>query len=96
MNAIGGHAGRSHVSASKHAVWGMTKTLAKEFGPKGVTCNVISPGTIQGEVADARLIEANAKLKYFPPLIEMMGLPVLSPKNVVPEYSPFTAKVGSQ
>ena len=59
MNAIGGHAGRSHVSASKHAVWGMTKTLAKEFGPKGVTCNVISPGTIQGEVADAQIGRAH-------------------------------------
>ena len=68
MNAIAGHAGRSHVSASKHAVWGMTKALAKEFGPKGVTCNVISPGTIQGEAADARLIESNAKL--------MAGIPV--------------------
>jgi 3-oxoacyl-[acyl-carrier protein] reductase len=63
MNAIAGHAGRAHVSASKHAIWGMTKTLAKEFGPKGVTCNVISPGTIQGEAADARLLENNAKLK---------------------------------
>ncbi len=63
MNAIAGHAGRTHVSASKHAMWGLTKTLAKEFGPKGVTCNVISPGTIQGEVADERLVTNNAKLK---------------------------------
>lgn len=63
MNAIGGHTGRAHVSASKHAVWGMSKTLAKEFGPKGITVNVISPGTILGEKADAALVEASNKLK---------------------------------
>lgn len=46
MNAMHGYNGRAHVSASKHAVWGLTKSLAKEFGPKGITVNVISPGPI--------------------------------------------------
>ena len=46
MNAIHGHAGRVPVSVAKHGVWGLTKSLAMEFGPKGITTNVISPGPI--------------------------------------------------
>ena len=52
MNAIHGYNGRAHVSASKHAVWGLTKALAKEFAPKGITVNIISPGPIEGERND--------------------------------------------
>jgi 3-oxoacyl-[acyl-carrier protein] reductase len=52
MNAQQGYPGKSHVSVSKHAAWGLTKALAKEFGPKGITANIISPGTIVGEAAE--------------------------------------------
>jgi 3-oxoacyl-[acyl-carrier protein] reductase len=57
MNAIHGYAGRAHVSVAKHGVWGLTKALAKEFGPKGITTNVVSPGPIAGERDD----EASAR-----------------------------------
>jgi 3-oxoacyl-[acyl-carrier protein] reductase len=53
MNAIHGYNGRAHVSASKHAAWGLTKALAMEFGPKGITTNIVSPGPIMGEAQDA-------------------------------------------
>ena len=53
MNAIHGYAGRAPVSVAKHGVWGLTKALAKEFGPKGITVNAISPGPILGERDDA-------------------------------------------
>lgn len=52
MNAIHGYSGRAPVSAAKHGLWGLTKALAKEFGPKGVTVNAISPGPITGEYKD--------------------------------------------
>lgn len=49
MNAIHGYAGRAPVSVAKHGVWGLTKALAKEFGPQGVTVNAISPGPIASD-----------------------------------------------
>jgi 3-oxoacyl-[acyl-carrier protein] reductase len=52
MNAQQGYAGKAAVSVSKHALWGLTKSLSKEFGPQGVTCNIISPGTIPDPEAD--------------------------------------------
>ena len=50
MNAQQGYIGKSAVSIAKHANWGLTKSIAKEFGRNGITCNIISPGTIVGEV----------------------------------------------
>ncbi len=59
MNAQQGYPGKPHVTVAKHASWGLTKSIAKEFGPKGVTANIISPGTIVDDdvdiAADARL-----------------------------------------
>ena len=52
MNAIHGYNGRAHVSVSKHGNWGLVKSLGKEFGPKGITANMISPGPIASEHAD--------------------------------------------
>ncbi len=65
MNAQQGYAGKAAVSVSKHALWGLTKSLSKEFGRQGVTCNIISPGTIPDKSTDLStpsyraLLEAN-------------------------------------
>lgn len=41
-----GNVGQANYAASKAAVQGFTKTLAKELGPKNITCNAVAPGYI--------------------------------------------------
>ena len=41
-----GNFGHTHYSASKAAVIGLTRSLAKEFGHKGITVNVVPPSFI--------------------------------------------------
>ena len=55
MNAQQGYTGKSAVSISKHAAWGLTKSVAKEYGRNGITANIISPGTIVGDDEDDSL-----------------------------------------
>ncbi len=45
-----GNPGQSNYAASKAGVIGMTKTLAKEIGSRGVTVNAIAPGMIETEM----------------------------------------------
>jgi 3-oxoacyl-[acyl-carrier protein] reductase len=42
--------------AAKHALWGLIRSAAIELGPKGITCNMVSPGmTITDLTADISL-----------------------------------------
>jgi len=46
VSGLMGNAGQANYSASKAGVIGLTKTTAKEFAGKNVTCNAIAPGFI--------------------------------------------------
>lgn len=43
----GGHPGAIAYATSKSAVFGFTRALATEFGPRGITVNAIAPGFIE-------------------------------------------------
>ncbi|MCR5215082.1 MAG: 3-oxoacyl-[acyl-carrier-protein] reductase [Eubacterium sp.] len=45
-----GNAGQVNYSASKAGVIGMTKSLAKELGSRGITCNAVAPGYIETDM----------------------------------------------
>lgn len=47
-----GNAGQFNYSASKAAIIGMTKTVAKELGSRGITCNAVAPGFIKTPMTD--------------------------------------------
>lgn len=47
---IYGNAGQVNYSASKAGVIGMTKSLAKELGSRGITCNAVAPGFIETDM----------------------------------------------
>lgn len=51
INGMRGNFGQANYSASKAGLIGLTKTLARELGPKGVTVNAVAPGMVLTEMA---------------------------------------------
>lgn len=51
--------GLSHYGTSKHAIWGLTKTMALELGPDRIRVNAIAPGPSLTEGA-VEFVEAGA------------------------------------
>ena len=49
-----GNAGQSNYAASKAALIGFTKSVAKELAPRGITANAIAPGFIETDMTAAR------------------------------------------
>ncbi|MFR1710071.1 MAG: 3-oxoacyl-[acyl-carrier-protein] reductase [Clostridium sp.] len=47
-----GNAGQANYAASKAGVIGLTKSIAKEVGSRGITVNAIAPGFIKSDMTD--------------------------------------------
>ena len=57
-----GNPGQVNYSASKAAIIGMTKTVAKEFGSRNIRCNAVAPGLIRTPMTDVLSDEVKAKM----------------------------------
>ena len=57
-----GNAGQTNYAASKAAIIGFTKSLAKEIGSRGITVNAIAPGYIETDMTDALSEDARKNL----------------------------------
>lgn len=57
-----GNAGQANYSASKGGLIALTKTTAKEFAPRGITCNAVTPGFIESQMTE--ILPEELKQKY--------------------------------
>lgn len=77
ISSMWGEVGAScevHYSASKSAVIGFTKALAKELAPSGITVNCITPGVIDTEMNGC--LDADAKEELIGEIpLQRMGKP---------------------
>lgn len=48
-----GNVGQANYAASKAGIIGLTKSVAKEFASRGITCNAIAPGYIETDMTGA-------------------------------------------
>ncbi|MGW6139438.1 SDR family oxidoreductase [Streptomyces sp. NPDC055144] len=71
-----GNPGQANYSAAKAGVVGLTKSVAKELGRKGVTANVIAPGLIETEsLRNLETFEAIAERAVKANSIKRLGEP---------------------
>jgi len=74
ISSMWGEVGSScevHYSATKAALIGMTKALAKEVGPSGITVNCIAPGVIDTDMNAALSDDDLSALKEQTPLMRI-------------------------
>ena len=50
VSGLSGNAGQVNYAAAKSGLVGMTKSIAKELGSKGITANVVAPGFIETDM----------------------------------------------
>jgi NAD(P)-dependent dehydrogenase (short-subunit alcohol dehydrogenase family) len=54
-----GVSGQGNYAASKAGLLGLSGTIAREYGKKGITCNVVSPGFFETDMTREGMSEAN-------------------------------------
>lgn len=74
INAINGAFGQTNYTASKAAISGFTRSLAREVGKHGITVNAVAPGFVKSEMSDSMPEEViNAGIALIP--VKRIGTP---------------------
>ncbi len=74
-SGVVGNAGQANYAAAKAGLIGLTRTLARELGSKGVTANVIAPGFIETDMTAVLPDEAREQI------LKAMSVPRLGQAN---------------
>lgn len=61
-----GNPGQINYAASKAGIIGLTKSLAKEYAAKGITCNAIAPGFIATDMTEGLLDKQDGLVNMIP------------------------------
>ena len=69
-----GNAGQCNYAASKAALIGFTKSVAREFASRGITCNALAPGFIETDMTASMNEQMRTELVKRIPL-NSLGLP---------------------
>jgi 3-oxoacyl-[acyl-carrier protein] reductase len=85
-----GNAGQCNYAASKAALLGFTKSIARELGSRGVTCNAIAPGFIETDMTAALDEKTRAGL------LEKIPLNALGKAEDIAEAALFLAGPGGR
>ena len=73
VSGLIGNAGQANYSAAKAGLIGLTKAVAKELAPKGITCNAVAPGFVATDMTKDLEGQDNALLAAIP--LGRMGQP---------------------
>jgi 3-oxoacyl-[acyl-carrier protein] reductase len=68
VNGIRGHSGVAVYSAAKAGLDGMTRSLARELGPRGIRVNSVAPGYFESEMVGQMDDAAKARITRRTPL----------------------------
>jgi len=68
VNALRGHKGVAVYSATKAALDGMARSLAKELGTSGIRVNTVAPGYFESDMVGELTEEQKARIKRRTPL----------------------------
>lgn len=85
-----GNAGQANYAASKAGLFGLTKSVAKELGSRGITVNAIAPGFIETDMTAELSSEAKTAL------LGQIPLGSLGQADDVAELALFLASPGAR
>lgn len=68
VSGVAGNAGQANYAAAKAGLIGLTKSVAKELGKRGITCNAVAPGFIETDMTDVLPDKLKEQVKTMIPL----------------------------